>query len=449
MKRMRDNVITAKAGERNYVKTDPVYQYDYGLRLVIDGVTLPEGYEVHFDNINGKSAKTVIGTAEGVDVPDEYLRSGKDILAWLYCHTGENDGETVLAIHIPVIERSAISEQEITPIERDVIDQALAAMAEAVEQTEENVRHYPVIGDNEHWMVWDAEAGHYQDTGVKAHGEDGKAIGLTIGEVVTLPPGAPATANVRYVDNNPVLDLGLPSCDPAAITPIHDEQTDVETAECRDGANGVALADLKLRIVPDRTGSGVPGPRNIRRMSGHTGGTLTHNSTTHSWDWADEAGTVYSGVLEPMTGTLTVDQVFVSLPCTSMNNGEYQPGWKNAGIRDLIGADVNAIITGADVSVGTSFGVDTTGDNDILYLGYDQYHMRQTEWINTEINVQILIPLAEPRVYNLDPVQLATVLGDNAWSFDHGKIAYIRYACDTKKYIDTRIAELQAMVLEG
>ena len=52
---MRNNIITANAGDNQYIKTDSVFQYDYGLILKIEGITLPEKYEVHFCNKNSKA----------------------------------------------------------------------------------------------------------------------------------------------------------------------------------------------------------------------------------------------------------------------------------------------------------------------------------------------------------------------------------------------------------
>ena len=131
-----------------------------------------------------------------------------------------------------------------------------------------------------------------------------------------------------------------------------------------------------------------------------------------------------------------------------MNNSSMQPGWRNSGIRELVGANVSRVFTNKVLNIGTSYGVDTTGDNDILYLGYDQYGMRQSEWINTEIIVQACVELAVPIVYNLDPFVPVVSLGDNTFSVNTGKIAYLKYPCDTKMYVDHKIAEVQAMVLE-
>lgn len=447
---MRNNIVTAHAGEKTYIKTDPVFQYDYGLILMIDGVTLPEEYDVQFGNSNSASAKTVTGGANGVQVPDEYLLNGEDIHAYLYMHTSEDDGFSVYHIHIPVIDRAAIAEEEITPIEHNVIKEALEKLAEAVEETEANVSHYPYISGNKNWMVYDAVQGEYVDTGVKAQGED--AINLSVGEVTTLLPGQPATASITWSGGNGLLNLGLPLGDVSSLVSIHDEQYNKSTVTVKDGADNLLVDDLTIAFAPIQAGTGTPGPRNIRRISGVTGVTFTHvaGSDTHEYltSFESSAGTVYSGTFYPMIGKLIIDRILITKRCVDMDNLEVQPGWQNSGIRDVVGENVSQTYLNQTLNIGTSYSIDTTDGKDLLYLDYDQYHMRQTEWVNTEITVQICVQLPAPIEYTFEPYTPAIVLGDNTYSVDAGKIAYIKYPCDMKKYIDTRIAELQALVLE-
>lgn len=138
---MENNVITA------YFKTGCVaattrsrYRYDYGQILVFDGLDLPDAYEVHFasEEMGGETV-TQIGNADGVIIPDQYLTTGKDIYAWVFLHTGEDDGETVYRVHIPVINRPEPSDLEPTPVQQDAITQAIAALNAAVDKTAQDV----------------------------------------------------------------------------------------------------------------------------------------------------------------------------------------------------------------------------------------------------------------------------------------------------------------------
>jgi hypothetical protein len=447
---MRDNTITVTVGEKTYVKTDPAFQYDYGLKLIIEGVELPEEYEVQFGNTKSAANKTVTGDAEGVMIPDEYLRNGEDIHAYLYLHTSEDDGFSVYHIHIPVIRRAAIDDEEITPIEHRAIEKALEALAIAVDETEQNVLNYPYINDDHYWMVYDAEQGGFVNTGVKADGES--AFDLEIGTVTTLPPGADATASVTWEGQTAKLNLGLPAGDTSNLVSIHDERTNTAQVTVYDGADNLGVDDIQIGIEPIQAGSGEPGPRNIRRISGVTGVTLVReagdDTVTYETLFEDEAGTVYSGVFNPMTGKLAVDRVLVTKRCVDMDNVDIQPGWNNSGIREIVGDNVSGVFTNQTLNVGTSYGVDTTGDNDLLYLDYDHYHMRQSEWKNTEITVQVCVMLAEPVEYTFDSYIPTVQLGENTFTVTGGKIAYLKYPCDTKAYVDHKIAEVQALVLE-
>ena len=102
------NIITASfpAGERT-ATTRSLYQYDYGQILRFEGLELPQAYEVHFsDKPYSGEATTQIGNADGVTIPDAYLLNSGYVYAWIYLHTGEDDGETRYTIKIPVAGRS-------------------------------------------------------------------------------------------------------------------------------------------------------------------------------------------------------------------------------------------------------------------------------------------------------------------------------------------------------
>ena len=134
------NVITASFGGLREVTTAPLWQWDYGQILQITGLDLPQAFEVHFSN-SRKSGETVtqIGTDGAVTIPDMYLTSGADIYAFIFLHDGLTDGETEYVIKIPVRERPEPSDIEPTPVQQDVITEAIAALNSAVEQTAQDV----------------------------------------------------------------------------------------------------------------------------------------------------------------------------------------------------------------------------------------------------------------------------------------------------------------------
>lgn len=181
------NIVKAVVGKNGkIIKTAPLYQYDYGQILQIEGIELPAAYQVHFSNDPMGDSTTSIGDESGVTIPDTYLASGETVYAWLFLHTGEDDGETVLNIVIPVRQRAAITNETPTPQQQGEIDQiieelneavdaaedAQAAAEEAAEQAEAQVEKYPVIVDG-YWAFWDEASEQYVKSNQKAQGPKG------------------------------------------------------------------------------------------------------------------------------------------------------------------------------------------------------------------------------------------------------------------------------------
>lgn len=126
------NVLTVKFGTSHTVTADALWQYDYGQILKMTGVELPLAYEVHFAKYGDAASVTQIGDADGVDIPDSLLQTPGEILAWLYLHEGESDGETLFQITIPVQLRAEPTNDEPTPVQQDAITEAIAALNTAV-----------------------------------------------------------------------------------------------------------------------------------------------------------------------------------------------------------------------------------------------------------------------------------------------------------------------------
>lgn len=124
-------------GSRRKAITCPLFQYDYGQILKISGVELPASYQVQFSNTeDGGISKTMLGDADGVQIPDEYLLTGEYIYAFIFLHEGTDDGETEYVIEIPVIRRPVPSEETPTPAEQSLIDQLLEQLNQGVEAAE-------------------------------------------------------------------------------------------------------------------------------------------------------------------------------------------------------------------------------------------------------------------------------------------------------------------------
>ena len=122
------------SGTSRIAVADPVnYQYDVTQILVISGLELPEYYEVDFCNVGDAQTVTMIGTDDGVAIPDSFLATGKKIKAYIVVQ-GEDDGavETRYEVTIPVNKRPERTDIQPTPAEQQQIDSLVAALEAAV-----------------------------------------------------------------------------------------------------------------------------------------------------------------------------------------------------------------------------------------------------------------------------------------------------------------------------
>ena len=134
-----NNITTVSFGPARKTVARALWQYDYGQILKIEGLALPETYEVHFSlTETGGTSVEQIGDADGVIIPDALLQAGTPIYAFIFLHTGADDGETEYKITIPVKARPKPSEEKPTPVQQDVITQAIATLNKAVEDTAED-----------------------------------------------------------------------------------------------------------------------------------------------------------------------------------------------------------------------------------------------------------------------------------------------------------------------
>lgn len=175
-----NNIATAQFSDSVYTVSTPLWRYDYGQVLKIEGLPLPDPFEVHFSYAPVGTAKYQIGRNGQVTIPDEFLTKSGFAYAWIFLHTGEDDGETRYQIKIPVRERAKPTDTPLTPEEQSVVTQLIAVLNDKVEeaqdaadQAEEAQLHYPMVGTNGNWFVWDVNSGSWVDTGVHAQGEQG------------------------------------------------------------------------------------------------------------------------------------------------------------------------------------------------------------------------------------------------------------------------------------
>ena len=159
--------------------------------------------------------------------------------------------------------------------------------------------------------------------------------------------------------------------------------------------------------------------------------------------------TVYGGVYDANRGKLRLTHGYLALAVADMNNSNDFPGWTNSGIRQIVGANVQAYpdILG---NVGFVIGVNTNGSNDILFLPKTSYNnLTQSDWIANypDLIIQMVIPLATPIEIDVSELSVESVSGVNNIVSDGGGDVEVQYRDSIQHYIDSKIASVQALIL--
>lgn len=114
------------------IEPEEVWQWDVGQKLIFEGLSLPEIYQVHFGlEYSSEDAEIAIGGATGVEVPDKLLENSGTLYAWVYLSEGAADGETAYVVVIPVTRRAKPGYLEPTEDEGTYIQQLVALLQEA------------------------------------------------------------------------------------------------------------------------------------------------------------------------------------------------------------------------------------------------------------------------------------------------------------------------------
>lgn len=112
-------------------------QWDYGQVLNISGqIDLPEAFKAHFCCEGDHTTTTQIGQHGLVEVPAEYMETGRTVLCYIFLHDASTDGRTMYTIRIPIVRRPRPTDLEPTPVQHDAIAEALVALNNAIVRTD-------------------------------------------------------------------------------------------------------------------------------------------------------------------------------------------------------------------------------------------------------------------------------------------------------------------------
>lgn len=135
---MTYNKIYAVIGEERHIVLDPInYQYDIKQILVIQGETVPDYYEADVCNVGDTATLTMVGTAaDGVEIPDNFLQDGRNVLVYVVIPGSGGDVQTRYDITIPVDERAEREDIDPSEAEQQQIDSLIAALNSGVGRAE-------------------------------------------------------------------------------------------------------------------------------------------------------------------------------------------------------------------------------------------------------------------------------------------------------------------------
>ena len=180
--------------------------------------------------------------------------------------------------------------------------------------------------------------------------------------------------------------------------------------------------------------------------------TYNPNSAVYPITWQTEAGTVYGGTVDLATGVLTVTDGHVDLGTLNWTRVQYQSDFYyfRAPLTGLYvtssGNDAPMLLCSSyacanktQTSALSSDKLITKYFNNINLLVRDDSYTTGESFTTAVSGVYLVYRLATPTTYQLDPVQVACLLGQNNVWADCGDIDEVKYKADVQLYIDKRL----------
>jgi len=177
-----------------------------------------------------------------------------------------------------------------------------------------------------------------------------------------------------------------------------------------------------------------------------------YNGTIFPVSWQTEAGEVFGGYYDFTTGKLVATMAKETVVANSIGMSVDVFTYNVSGMKsgNAMSGNCNRFNV---VSSSGSFGVRLGANNATAYFYKLKDNITEItdlasckQWF-TDNPVDIVYPLATPVEYDLTPQQILPLLGvDNIWNDTNGDTT-VKYKLGIQKYIDKKIAEVQALVL--
>lgn len=174
-----------------------------------------------------------------------------------------------------------------------------------------------------------------------------------------------------------------------------------------------------------------------------------YNGNTYPITWQTEAGTVYKGYINPITGVLTVNGMAYTPTDYSGSGGYLQGTISTEGHVTLNGTKADASKFAESLCDAFKYGTYgdvvryglATGDTYVRFYFRLPGQLTQAEWRTqmAALAPTVVFYLATPLTYQLTPIEVSTVLGQNNIWANCGSVD-VEYRADTKLYINKMIA---------
>lgn len=169
---MNYKTTTVSFGSIRKINGPPIqWQYNEKQYLIIRGLNLPEFYAVDFCNLGDTSTITMSATENGVEIPDQFLVTGKPLVAYIVVVDGESVN-TIGQITFPVTVRGRRTDISPEPAEQQQIDALIDTMNQAVSDSEASAQESERQAglsedhaeDSEAWAVGERAGEPVEDT---------------------------------------------------------------------------------------------------------------------------------------------------------------------------------------------------------------------------------------------------------------------------------------------
>ena len=170
---------------------------------------------------------------------------------------------------------------------------------------------------------------------------------------------------------------------------------------------------------------------------------------TYPVSWQTEAGTVYGGTVDLVTGVLTVDRAKYDLSQLTWTFDSTRQRWVSAVDNTLKKNTSGNTLTGAICDALEEHTPNEIANNQTI-IGFSitanpNITLRNGDTVNSPTG-NIVAHLATPTTYQLDPTQIHALLGQNNVWADCGDVE-VEYKADVQRWVEKQLIEINTAIL--